>query len=169
MTYFSDWLSPGLEFLWRVLRARQVILTSHYTWSHFCLYGSTWNPFAFDTNWHSRFWHPDLTPILTLRNPGWVLRERSVMLTFNVHLITLLICKGVHVFQFFVPFVFVLSFSLFQICLVSMYKLNTGSQRLRYLQCLYIALLLFKLYPIDHLNAFEILRTLMYNEVIVLT
>ena len=36
------------------------------------------------------------------------------------HLITFLFCKGVRGFQVFVTFVFFLSFSLFQICLVSL-------------------------------------------------
>ena len=44
--------------------------------------------------------------------------ERQVMLTLHEHLITLLFCKGVRGFQAFVPFVLVLSFSSFQICLV---------------------------------------------------
>ena len=48
------------------------------------------------------------------------MHARQGMLTLHEHLIPLLFCKGVRGFQVFVPFVFVLSFSLFQIYLVSL-------------------------------------------------
>ena len=54
------------------------------------------------------------------RFPRRVLRARQEMLTLLEHLIPLMFCKGVRGFQTFVLFVFVLSFSLFQICLVSL-------------------------------------------------
>ena len=44
----------------------------------------------------------------------------KIMLTLHGHLIRLLFCKEVSGFQAFVPFAFVLFFSLFQICLVSL-------------------------------------------------
>ena len=46
-----------------------------------------------------------------------VMRERRGMLILLEHPILFLFCKGVRGFQAFVPFVFVLSSSLFQICL----------------------------------------------------
>ena len=49
-----------------------------------------------------------------------VLRARHGMLTLHEHLVPPLFCKGVRGFQAFVPFIFVLSFSLFQIYLVSL-------------------------------------------------
>ena len=51
--------------------------------------------------------------------PRWVLRAKQGRLTLLEHLIPLLFCKGILGFQTFVYFVFILSFILFQICLVS--------------------------------------------------
>ena len=67
-----------------------------------------------------REFFPDLTTILKLRNPQRVLCARQGMLTLHEDMIPLLFCKGVRGFQAFVLFVYVLSFSLFQICLVSL-------------------------------------------------
>ena len=47
-------------------------------------------------------------------------RARQGILTLQVHLIPLPFCKRVRGFQQSVPFVFVLSFNLFQICLISL-------------------------------------------------
>ena len=52
--------------------------------------------------------------------PRRVLRTRQGTFTLHEHLIPLLFCTGVRWFQAFVRFVYVLSFGLFQICLVSL-------------------------------------------------
>ena len=77
-------------------------------------------PSGFDTNWHSWFWHPNLTPSLTFRTPRRVLRARQGMLTLHEHLIPLLFCKGDRGFKAFVLFVYVLSIGLFLIFLTSL-------------------------------------------------
>ena len=62
----------------------------------------------------------ELYPDLRFRIPRRVLCARQRMLTLHEHLIPLLFCKGVREFHAFVPFVYVLSFNLFEICLVSL-------------------------------------------------
>ena len=61
-----------------------------------------------------------MTPILTLRKPQRVLHATRGMITLHEHLIPLLFCEGVCGLQAFVRFVYVLSLSLFHICLVSL-------------------------------------------------